>query len=103
MTNARRIVFALLASLTIAAAVWSMPQGQPKPMNESGKISSIQKAGQGTLQDSFTLDVTEEKTDVFFMVPQTKVDGPFKVGSKADVSYVFDKDGNKIAVTIKAS
>jgi len=102
MTNSKRIIFALLASLTMAAAVWAAQGGQ-KPQMESGKISSIQKAGQGTLQDSFTLDITEEKTDVFFMVPQTKVDGPFKVGSKADVTYVFDKDGNKIAVTIKAT
>src|SRR5690349_11039050 len=100
MTNARRIILSLLAGLTFTAAIWSAPlavtpanahlslaaaQGQ-KPQNMSGKISSIQKAGQGTLQDSFTIDVTEDKTEVFFMVPQTKITGDFKVGNKADVT-----------------
>jgi hypothetical protein len=105
MTNARRIMLSLLAGLTVMAAVWAMPaksaaQAQtPKTM--SGKISSIQKAGQGTLQDSFTLDVTEDKTEVFFMVPQTKVTGDFKVGNQADITYGFDKEGNKVASDIK--
>src|SRR5262245_51573183 len=101
MTNARRIMLSLLAGLTLMVAIWAMPakmaaQAQtPKTM--SGKISSIQKAGQGTLQDSFTLDVTEDKTEVFFMVPQTKVTGDFKVGNQADITYGFDKEGNKVA------
>lgn len=117
MTNARRIILSLLAGLTFTAAMWSAPlavtpghvrlalaaaQGQ-KPQNMSGKISSIQKAGQGTLQDSFTIDVTEDKTEVFFMVPQTKVTGDFKVGNKADVTYGFDKEGNKVASEIKVA
>ncbi len=107
MTNARRIMLSLLASVTVMAAIWAMPtkmaaQAQtPKTM--SGKISSIQKAGQGTLQDSFTLDVTEDKTEVFFMVPQTKVTGEFKVGNQADITYGFDKEGNKVASDIKVA
>ena len=118
MTNARRIILSLMAGLTFAAAIWSAPltvapanarlalaaaQAQtPKMM--SGKISSIQPAGQGSLQDSFTIDVTEEKTEVFFMIPQTKFTpdkAAFKVGSHADVTYGFDREGNKIAAEIK--
>ena len=107
MTNARRIMLTLVAGLTVMAAVWAMPakmaaQAAPQtPKNMSGKISSIQKAGQGTLQDSFTIDVTEDK--VFFMVPQTKVTGDFKVGNQADVTYGFDKEGNKVASEIKVA
>ena len=117
MTNARRIILSLLAGLTFTAAIWSAPlaitpanahlalaaaQGQ-KPQMMSGKISSIQKEGQGTLQDSFTIDVTEDKTEVFFMVPQTKVtpQADFKVGNHADVTYGFDKEGNKVASEVK--
>jgi hypothetical protein len=114
MTNARRIILSLLAGLTFTAAIWAAPltvapanvrlalaaaQGQ-KPQKMSGKISTIQKAGQGSLQDSFTIDTTPEKTEVFFMIPQTKVTGDFKVGNNADVTYGFDRDGNKIATEI---
>jgi hypothetical protein len=102
MNQARRMFLATLMCLTVAAAVWAVPTPQQKPMAMSGKISSIQKAGQGTLQDSFTLDLPDDSTIPFFMVPQTKVTGPFKIGSMADVTYVFDKDGNKVAVTIAA-
>ena len=117
MTNARRIILSLLAGLTLTAAIWAAPlavapanlhlalaaaQGQ-KPQNMSGKISSIQPAGKGSLQDSFTIDVTEDKTEVFFMVPQTKItpQADFKVGNHADVTYGFDKEGNKVASDIK--
>jgi hypothetical protein len=99
MNNARRMFLATLMCLTVAAAVWALPP-QQKPMAMSGKISSIEKAGQGVLQDSFTIDVTEDQTVPFFMVPQTKVTGTMKVGSMADVTYVFDNNGNKVAVTV---
>jgi len=115
MTNSRRIILSLLAGLTFTAAIWAAPltvtpanarlslaaaQGQT-PKNMSGKISSIQPAGKGSLQDSFTIDVTEDKTEVFFMVPATKITGDFKVGNKADVTYGFDREGNKVASEIK--
>jgi hypothetical protein len=98
MNNARRMFLATLMCLTMAAAVFAVPQA--KPMAMSGKISSVEKAGQGVLQDSFTLDVTDDQTVPFFMVPQTKVTGDLKVGAKADVTYVFDNNGNKVAVTV---
>jgi ABC-type molybdenum transport system ATPase subunit/photorepair protein PhrA len=64
------------------------------------KIRGLPVAEQGVLQDSFTIDVTEDQTVPFFMVPQTKVTGTMKVGSMADVTYVFDNNGNKVAVTV---
>jgi hypothetical protein len=106
MTKARRIILAVFATLALVAAVSTISptlaraqQGQ-KPQSMSGKISSIEKEGQGVLQDSFTLDVTEDQTVPFFMVPQTKVTGDMKIGNMADVTYVFDNNGNKVAVTI---
>lgn len=102
MNNARRMFLATVMCLTVAVAVFALPP-QQKPQMMSGKISSVEKAGQGTLQDSFTLDTADGQTVPIFMVPQTKVTGELKVGVKADVTYVFDKDGNKVAVTIKTS
>jgi hypothetical protein len=102
MNTGRRTFFLLLAGLVLTAAAWTMPAlaQQQKPQPATGKISSMQKEGQGTLQDSFTLDITEDQTIVLFMVPQTKVTGTMKVGANADVTYVFDQNGNKIAVTV---
>ena len=116
MTNSKRIIFALLGSLAITAAVWATPltttsgparlaaaaaaqqQGQ-KPKEMTGKISSIQPA-KPQFPASFTLDVGE-KTIIFFQHPKTAITGELKVGAPADVSYVLDQDGNNLAVAVK--
>ena len=100
MNNARRMFLATVMCLTVAAAVWALPPQGQKPQMATGKISSVQKAGQGVLQDSFTLDITEDQTISVFLVPQSKINGTLTVGKMADCTYVFDKDGNKVAVTV---
>jgi hypothetical protein len=116
MTNTKRIIFSLLGSLAVTAAVWASPltstsgtahvaaaaaaqqQGQ-KPKEITGKISSIQK-GTPQFPASFTLDVAD-KTIIFFQHPKTAITGELKVGAPADVSYVLDQDGNNLAVAVK--
>lgn len=122
MKNPRRIVFAILNSLILVAAVWGLPpaaiggsshqtvtsgQTPAAPQSVSGKIASIGK-------DSFTLAVGAShptaaqqlaqepagpKTMTFLIDKNTTIEGKLKVNANAEVTYRED-NSNNIAISV---
>lgn len=115
----KRIIFAPLASLILAAAVCAIPnptypnttheQAAAQAQSVSGKIASVGKS-------SFTLTLASNpgsepgsqfqeptpKTMRFMIDKNTTVDGNLKVGSDADVTYRED-DGQYVAISVRVT
>jgi hypothetical protein len=122
MRNVGRVFFSTLASLALAAAVWSLPpatnhstgilglsnsQDAAQQQSVSGKIASVEK-------NSFTLTVGQSRTSTesrnlqqdpapktmtFQLDKNTTIEGTLKVGASADVTYRQEKGAN-IAISV---
>ncbi len=126
MRNAGRVIFTMLAGLTLVVAVWafspptthdtallslSNSQAAAPEQSVSGKIASVEKnsftltigqsqtstAGQNVLQDS-----ASPKTMVFQLDKNTTIEGSLKVGASADVTYRQEK-GSNIAISVRVT
>ncbi len=126
MRNAGRVIFTMLAGLTLVVAVWafspptthdtallslSNSQAAAPEQSVSGKIASVEKnsftltigqsqtstAGQNVLQDS-----ASPKTMVFQLDKNTTIEGSLKVGASADVTYRQEK-GTNIAISVRVT
>jgi hypothetical protein len=117
MSNARRVVFATLASLVLVAALWAMApapgktqptaiaqDNPPAQLSVSGKITAVAK-------DSFTLAVAGQtaqqlaqeaprpKSMTFRIDKNTTIEGKLKVNANADVTY-REESGRNIAISV---
>jgi hypothetical protein len=119
MNNPRRIVFATLTTLILAAAAWGLPpattggsthptvttEQAPATQSVSGKITAIGK-------DSFTLvvgnrpagqqlaqDPASPKSMTFVIDKNTTIEGKLKVNANAEVTYREDS-GNNVAISV---
>ncbi len=122
MRNVRRVFFSTLASLSLAAAVWSMSltaargaalslsndQNAPQELSVSGRIASLEKS-------SFTLTVGQSqtstegqklqqepsspKTMTFLLDKNTTIEGSLRVGANAEVTYRQEK-GVNVAISV---
>jgi hypothetical protein len=126
MRNVGRVIFTMLAGLTLVVAVWafspptthdaallslSNSQAAAPEQSVSGKIASVEKnsftltvgqsqtstAGQNVLQDS-----ASPKTMVFQLDKNTAIEGSLKVGASADVTYRQEK-GTNIAISVRVT
>ena len=121
MKNVGRVVFSILAGLSLAAAVWALPpsatQGAasrlssgtnvPQEQSVSGKIASVEKTsftltvGQAQTQN-LQQDSSSPKTMTFMIDKNTTIDGSLKVGAKADVTYRQEK-GSNVAISVRVT
>jgi len=126
MRNAGRVIFTMMAGLTLVVAVWafspptthdiallglSNSQAAASEQSVSGKIASVEKnsftltvgqsqtstAGQNVLQDS-----ASPKTMVFQLDKNTTIEGSLKVGASAEVTYRQEK-GTNIAISVRVT
>ncbi len=117
MSNARRVVFATLASLVLVAALWAMPPApdntQPTAIAQESAQAQLSVSGKITAvaKDSFTLAVAssttrqlaqeapQPKSMTFHIDKNTAVEGKLKVNANADVTY-REEGGRNIAISV---
>ncbi len=121
MKNVGRVVFSILAGLSLAAAVWALPPSAthgaasrlssgtnvPQEQSVSGKIASVEKSsftltvGQSQTQN-LQQDPNTPKTMTFMVDKNTTIDGSLKVGANADVTYRQEK-GSNVAISVRVA
>ncbi len=121
MKNVGRVVFSILAGLSLAAAAWALPPSAthgaasrlssgtnvPQEQSVSGKIASVEKSsftltvGQSQTQN-LQQDPNTPKTMTFMVDKNTTIDGSLKVGANADVTYRQEK-GSNVAISVRVA
>lgn len=115
--NSRRVVFAILATLTLVTALWAMPQAASNTQSTAAKLTppvSLSVSGKITAvgKDTFTLAVGESQTPghqfsagpeaksmIFMTDKNTAIEGKLRVDANADVTY-REENGKNIAISV---
>jgi len=117
MSNSRRVIFSILASLVLVAALSTISpstgNAQPAsisqtaaPLSVSGKITAVAKTtftlavgGSQTSAGQQIAQTPETKSMTFTIDKNTTIEGKLKVNANAEVTYRED-NGKNIAISV---
>jgi len=120
MSNSRRVIFSILASLILVAALSALSPAvgnaqtasttqTASPLSVSGKITSVAKnsftlavGGSQTSAGQHFAQAPETKSMTFMIDKNTTLEGKLKVNANAEVTYRED-NGKNIAINVKVT
>jgi len=117
MSNSRRVIFSILTSLVLVAALAAISSStgnaQPAsigqtaaPLSVSGKVTAVAKnsftlavGGSQTSAGQQIAQTPEAKSMTFMLDKNTTIEGKLKVNANAEVTYRED-NGKNIAISV---